>query len=161
MTPMIFAILLLVVGIALLIGELLLPTGGVLGVLSGIALIAAIVCFFMIDRWIGVGMLVAVVVASPFLFNWTIDLWQRTPVGRRLVLQSTLSTPVAPSVRIGQTGRTVSELRPMGECDFGDQRLEALSEHGWISPGQPVRIVALDQNRPVVRPLTETSSQPQ
>jgi membrane-bound ClpP family serine protease len=46
---------------------------------------------------------------------------------------------------------TVSELRPMGWCEFDGQRLEAMSEHGIVPPGTRITVVALVNQRPTVR----------
>ena len=61
--------------------------------------------------------------------------------------QSCMTTPI----KLGQIGISVNEMRPLGECDFGDQRLEAVSELGIIAPGSKVRVVAIDNGRPTVR----------
>jgi len=50
----------------------------------------------------------------------------------------------------------VSQLRPMGICEFASLqgsslRVEAQSEHGIVEPGTTVRVVALVNNRPTVR----------
>jgi hypothetical protein len=39
---------------------------------------------------------------------------------------------------IGQTGRCVSPLRPVGVCDFGGRRVSCLAEYGLIESGATV-----------------------
>ncbi len=147
------AILLFGIGVALLLGELLLPTHGLLGILGGGGIAGAIVVCYMIDFWLGTGVLVASTIITPFAGAATVKLWPKSPIGRRVVLPPVIDTVPAPSVRIGQPGVTVSELRPMGVCEFDSGRLEAISEHGMIQPGRPVTVVAMSGNRPTVRPL--------
>jgi membrane-bound ClpP family serine protease len=77
-------------------------------------------------------------------------------VGRRIILQPLQTAPAPAAVAIGQTGVAVSELRPMGECDFGNQRIEVISELGMIQPGQKVKVVAINSGRPTVRVVVET-----
>lgn len=154
MTPEILAAFFALTGVVLLVGEVLLPTHGILGVAGLLGIAAAIATCFVIDRILGIGVLLASVIAAPFVVGLGVRLWERTPIGRRIVLQTPVDdVPRAPLVRIGQTGLAVTELRPMGECEFdGGLRLEATSEHGIIPIGRSVRVVALSDRRPVVRP---------
>jgi hypothetical protein len=49
----------------------------------------------------------------------------------------------------------------MGEVDFDEQRLEAISERGIIiAAGQRVKVVAVTNGMPTVRPDTVTSAAP-
>lgn len=151
MGPLELIILLVAAGAVLLVGELLLPTHGLLGVVGALCLGGAIgVCFYL-NRWLGLGVFFAAIVVSPVAFYGAMNLWKRSPVGRRIILPP-VETSAAPAlVRAGQLGITVSELRPTGECEFGQQRLEAISDLGMIAPGEKVRVVAVSNGRPTVR----------
>lgn len=154
MDPISISLLLVAGAIVLLVGELLLPTHGVLGFAGLLCLAGAIGATFYVNRWLGLSVFLAAVIASPFLWSIGIRLWERSPVGRRLILQpSDPSRPVIP-VKIGQIGIAASELRPMGECDFGDQRLSVTSDRGIIRAGQKVRVVAVVSGLPTVRVVT-------
>ena len=151
MDPIVLILILVAVGIVLLVGELLLPTHGVLGILGVLCFGAAIGVCFQMNKWVGLGIFFVAVIASPFALGLAMSLWARTPVGRRMILPP-LETSRAPSpIKLGQIGISVNEMRPLGECDFGDQRLEAVSELGIIAPGSKVRVVAIDNGRPTVR----------
>jgi membrane-bound serine protease (ClpP class) len=138
-------------GIVLMIGETLLPTHGLLAIAAVIALLAAVAVSARENVWAGVGMMLALAAATPLAWSAFVKLWPRTPVGRRMVLPEIQSDAPPPPVRVGQSGRAVSELRPMGTCDFDGTRVEAMSEHGIVPAGAAVRIVALVNNRPTVR----------
>ncbi len=144
-------ILLFGIGIALLLGELLLPTHGLLGLLGGGAMIAGIVMCYRIDFWLGTGVFLATTIATPFAGAAAVRIWPRTPIGRRVVLPPVIDVLPEPTVRVGQTGITISELRPMGMCEFELGRIEAISEYGMIDPGRTVKVVGLTNNRPTVR----------
>lgn len=150
-----WAILLIVAGIILLIGELLLPTHGVLGALGLIGIGGGIGCCFAIDRWLGLGLFVLSLVLSPFIFSLAMKVWPYTPVGRRLMLQHFEKPPaISPRpVEIGEAGVTVTEMRPMGEVEFADMRLEAISDRGMLAAGTKVKVVSTDGGRAVVRPV--------
>jgi len=151
MDPFLLILLLVGAGAALLVGELLLPTHGLLGVAGLLCFGGAIGVCFYINRWLGLLVFFAAVVASPFLASVGLKVWKRTPVGRKIILPPVQTRRAASPVAIGQTGITVTEMRPIGECDFGDLRVEAISELGLIAPGTRVRVVAVENNRPVVR----------
>jgi membrane-bound ClpP family serine protease len=151
MDPMTLIFMLVAAGIVLLVGELLLPTHGVLGIVGLLCIGAAIFVVFRVNKWVGMVAFLACLIASPFLFNLAMNLWAKSPVGRRIILQPVQTPTSAASVTVGQTGTAVTALRPIGECDFGDTRLEAHSELGIIEPGQKVRIVAINNGRPTVR----------
>jgi membrane-bound ClpP family serine protease len=157
MDPILFSLILVAGAIVLLVGELLLPTHGVLGILGLLCLAAAIGSTFYVNRWLGLGVLVAALIASPFVWSLGIRIWEKSPVGRRMILQPTEpSRPVIP-VKIGQIGVAVSELRPMGECDFDDQRVSVSSERGIIAAGARVKVVGVVNGVPTVRSVATES----
>ena len=45
----------------------------------------------------------------------------------------------------------MTDLRPAGTAQFGDERLDVVAETGWISAGTPVQIVRSEGYRHVVR----------
>jgi membrane-bound ClpP family serine protease len=153
--PGILFAVLLVGGLALLIGELLLPTHGLLGVLGAGLVIAAIAVCFTINQWLGVAVMLAAVGIAPFAAGWAMKIWPKTPLGRKMVLPEVRAIPLPPAAHIGQRGTTRSDLRPTGEVDFDGQRVEAASELGWIPAGTPVKIVAIEEGLPRVRPADQ------
>ena len=158
MDPLLQAILFFAAGLILLVAELLLPSHGTLAVLAVCALGGAVVTCFRMEPWLGIGLLTVLVIASPFVFMWMMRLWPKTPVGRRLVLNAVTSTPERQrKMTVGQMGRAITEMRPMGECDFGEWRSEAISEIGIIPAGSRVRVVSLENDgRPIVRADAES-----
>jgi membrane-bound serine protease (ClpP class) len=159
-TPAFLVIILFAFGIALIVAELFLPTYGILGVLGGICIAGAIGTCFYVNRYFGLVTLIAAAIASPFIAAAVMNLWPKLPVGRRLVLQHVEAAPTPPVVFIGQTGVAVSQLRPMGECEFGPERVQCTSEHGVIESGTQIKVVALTRELPIVRPITLESTKP-
>lgn len=146
---------LLGVAVALTIAELLLPSMGVFGLLALAAVVGAIIVAFTINLWLGAGLLIGLAVLAPFLFQLFMALWQRTPIGRKMVLTSTVGEAQKSNVLIGSVGRSISELRPTGECEFDGKRVEAMSETGQvIGAGMPVKIVAMVNQVATVRAIS-------
>jgi membrane-bound ClpP family serine protease len=151
MSPTLIIFLLLFGGVVLLVAEMFLPAHGVIGAMGVIALLGGVGYCFSQNQWAGAILLVVLVCLAPIAGTFAVKWWPRTPLGKKIVLQ-----PLAPVVReipvqIGQTGQTLSALRPTGMCEFGGQRLEARSELGIIEPGKPIKVVAVDAGRITVR----------
>ena len=51
----------------------------------------------------------------------------------------------------GLTGVTVTDLRPAGTADFGGERLDVVSDAGWVPADTLVRIIRTEGYRHVVR----------
>ncbi|MBC7782850.1 MAG: NfeD family protein [Burkholderiales bacterium] len=150
--------ILLALAIVMLVSEIFLPSGGVLGVVGLLCLLAAVIICFFINRWLGAGVSLALLVITPFAVAGAMNVWQRTPIGRRMILKTTMGYANVPTVLIGTAGVALTELRPMGECEFGDTRMQACSEMGVIvSAGSPVKVISITDGIATVRPLTPES----
>ena len=143
--------LLMAAGVVLLVAEMFLPSHGVLGVAAAGCILGAIFVAMRQSPAVGVVLMLVVVALMPVAWTAFVKIWPRTPVGRRVILQDVPHVAPQPLVTVGQSGVTVSELRPVGVCDFDGVRVEAQSEHGLVAPGTTVKIVALVNNRPTVR----------
>ena len=156
MTPLTVAILCFAAGIVLLLAEVVLPSGGVLGVLAALALVIGVGACFKISKYAGLAAALTLVFAAPFAAALWVKVWPHTFAGKRLILGPASEVaaghaPSASAVRVGQVGVVVNELRPGGTCEFGATRTEARSEHGIIPAGRRVEVVAVVDGRPLVR----------
>jgi membrane-bound ClpP family serine protease len=159
MSPIALMILLLVLGAILLAAELFLPAGGVIGVLGAAAILGAVGVGFWVNQWLGLGLTLAVLVAAPFVATGAINLWPKTPYGKKVVLSPEESRIVAPRIVPGQAGVALTELRPAGEVRTDDgSRIEARSERGIIRAGSTVSIVGVIDGVVVVREASNTST---
>jgi membrane-bound serine protease (ClpP class) len=82
----------------------------------------------------------------------------RLPFGRRLVLdvemgaaQGYTSSPESDRLHLGRTGTAVSPLRPAGIADLDGERVDVVSDGGFINAGAAVEVIRVDGNRIVVR----------
>lgn len=149
-------------GLILLAAELFIPSHGLLGLLAGIALLVCVVLCFLIKPWLGATVFAVLGLSAPFVLMGFVNFWPHTPIGKRMVLKTNVTgtAPVggldavsAAKIAIGSTGKTLTELRPVGMCEFADTRLESISRSNLIPPNTPVKVVALDGRRPVVEPV--------
>jgi membrane-bound serine protease (ClpP class) len=87
----------------------------------------------------------------------SIKYFPRTRTGRKMILEKTQTgeraqTPQA-SNWIGREGVAQSPLRPAGAALIDGQRLDVVAESGVIDSGSRIRIIAVNENRLVVRKL--------
>jgi membrane-bound serine protease (ClpP class) len=59
---------------------------------------------------------------------------------------------------VGTVGTAVVDLRPSGTARFGDQRLDVVSDGGFVTKGQRVRVVRAEAYRLVVLPEEESGT---
>ncbi|SFJ19555.1 membrane-bound serine protease (ClpP class) [Halobacillus dabanensis] len=150
------AIILLVLGIGLVIAEFFLPGG-----IAGIAGVVAIVSSLMLSSAdlghmamsIGIALIVTIIV-SIILFK---TLGMEKGFFRHIILNDSTSSDLGyvSSVNrlelIGMEGTTLTPLRPAGTADFNGERLDVVTEGGFVDRDQPVVIKKTEGSRIVVR----------
>ncbi len=153
----IWLIIFLGLALAMFVAELFVPSGGLLAVAGAACMTGAIIVCFKIDRWLGTGLLVASVVIAPFAIGWGVSLWQKTFIGKRMVLSEVVGQLPKAQVLIGSVGVALTEMRPMGEVEIGDVKIEAQSEMGMIIPaGRRVKVLSMTGGIATVREIKET-----
>ncbi|MBT8486103.1 MAG: hypothetical protein HKO59_04740 [Phycisphaerales bacterium] len=165
-----YGCLLFAAALALLVLELFVPSGGLIGILAGIAAIGSTVAFFMYDTSWGIGVGVAYIVMTPILLVFMFKLWLNSPLGSAMILggqadaadeseESNRRSEVARRQRlaelealVGAEGVTETALRPVGMVRLGDHRIDAMSETGIIEANTPVVVTTVYDNQIKVRP---------
>jgi len=163
-SPLVWSILLMLFGLALVVLEVFLPSGGILGFLSVSSLVAAIgMAFYNYGSETGLIFVGVAAVSVPTVVAVAFKWWPHTPMGKRLLLDLPKSEDVLPdsplrrSLRklVGRVGVAKSVMLPSGAVLVDGMTVDALSEGVPIEPGQTVRVVAVRGNRVVVRPDDE------
>jgi membrane-bound serine protease (ClpP class) len=159
MTPLSWAVLALVVGLIFVMAEVFIPSGGILGFLAAGCLLLSVVLAFNERAVYGFAFLLVICLLLPVAIGVAFHYWPRTPFGKRLFLAQPTKEQVDPetertlgieSLR-GETGRTLTALRPSGLTDFGGRRIDTVTEGGMIDRGELVRVISVHGNRVVVR----------
>lgn len=158
------AIVLLFLGLALMIAEFFIPSGGMIAVICVICLVTSI---WAAHRawwpssyfWIYIGSLLAIIPTSLF---GLIKLLESTPLGNRVMLTAPDQQEVTPyqaeqarlQALIGKTARTVTQFNPGGMLviEGEAERLHAFSEGLLIPAGELVEISEVRGNRLLIRP---------
>ena len=160
MQTLIWVASLLFVGLAVMVLEVFVPSGGVLGFLSLVAIGAAIVMAF-VEQGAAFGMAVLAVAfaAVPAVLAVAFRWFPETPLGRRVLPPPPAPDDVIPAAGqrrrlrelVGRGGRAVSELVPWGAVAVGDGQFEAVSETGPVDAGMEVEVVGVQGGALVVR----------
>jgi membrane-bound serine protease (ClpP class) len=160
MDPLVWSALLLLVGLTLVMAEVFVPSGGVLGLLSITSLIASIVLAFY-HKGIEVGLIFLAVAAVmvPTALALAFRYWPQTPMGRRLLLEVPRGeellpdTPERRTLRqlVGKLGVAKTLMLPSGAVVIDGRTIDAISEGMPIEAGQQVRVLEVRGNRVVVR----------
>jgi membrane-bound ClpP family serine protease len=164
MNPFVWVIGLLVIGLLVMVLEVFIPSGGLLGFLSIAAIVAAVATAFA-EQGIGAGLLVLAVtaVAVPATLAIAFHLFPATPLGRRILPAPPEAAELVPAAAerlharelIGRRGVVTSELLPWGQAEIDGERLEALSQSGPIAAGTAVDVVGTEGRAVVVRQARE------
>lgn len=149
--------LLYLVGSVILIAELYLPAHGMLGLVGVGVLGYGLYETFLISEMAGLVGLLALVILLPTGLLISVKYWHRTPVGRRISPPNPKLTDAdrMPGEElkglIGQRGRALTLLRPVGTCLFDGRRVECKSEHGMIAKDTAVEAVRVVDRTVLVR----------
>jgi membrane-bound serine protease (ClpP class) len=150
---------LIVLGMLLMAAELLLPTHGVLFGLGLACVVVGVVLSFGESFATGVTTLTITVILVPLLMTVLLQLWPKTPLGKRLFLpgpqedEDIANMPATLELERlrGRYGRTVSPLRPCGVGDFAGKRVDTMTDGEMIDAHHWVRCVDIKGGRVIVR----------
>lgn len=158
-------LLLVLIGVVLLALEVFVFPGvtaaGILGAIAlvaglGMSLFGAGATFAVIVNALGrVALALLLALAGAFLL---LRAMPRLPLGRRLILSTDMpaglgyvSAPESDRSWLGRTGTALSPLRPAGIADIEGERVDVVSDGGFIEAETPIQVTRVDGNRIVVR----------
>ncbi|GAE33392.1 NfeD family protein [Halalkalibacter akibai] len=154
------SMILFVIGFILIMVEIFVPGFGIFGLLGiasviGGMLLASFSTASMII-YIAIALVITTVVAI-FIFKY---FGNRGPM-RKIIHTDSTSTEkgyisnVTRAELVGQIGETLTPLRPSGSVVFGHERLDVVSEGGYIGQGKRVEVIYTSGSRIVVREAKE------
>lgn len=158
-----FAILLLLLSLALLTAEVFVPSGGFISVLMLLALAGSVFCAFR--AWWGTSpalwwsYVASVLVLLPAVLIAAFTIFPRTAYGRRILLDAPAPEEIAAYSReqaelqqlIGRRGKTVTLHNPGGIVTVDGGRHHSETRGMMLDPGEEVEVVAVKGNRVVIR----------
>ncbi|WP_313149904.1 NfeD family protein [Lysinibacillus capsici] len=149
-------LLLFIVGLALLIAEFFVP-GGIVGILGGVLIVLSLILAGANMIQMIVAILIALVIAMIGMVILMKFFGKKLHVLNRLVLMDATTTEegyvsnVNRTELLGKIGKTLTPLRPSGTMVLGSERIDIVSEGGYIDVNQHVEIIKVEGSRIVVR----------
>ena len=169
MNTLLWVVLMLLVGLGVMVLEVFVPSGGILGFVSIAALVAAIATAFLEQGPVaGLAVMAVVVAAVPVALGLAFRWFPETPLGRRVLPPPPKADDLVPDPGrrqrmrdlVGRSGRAVSELLPWGMVAIDGIEVDALSESGAIEVGAAIEAVAAQGTALVVRRREADGSKP-
>jgi len=150
-------LILLVAGALLLLAESVLP-GMIAGLAGACCLVAAV-----IEGYIRFGAKTGNLILLGVLAGLVVGFWlwlkyfpdsriAKVFISRKVVGEIGTEKPEL----LDQTGTALSPLRPAGTAVINGKRVDVVTEGQMIDPGTPVRVVAVEGMRVVVRQFNQT-----
>jgi membrane-bound ClpP family serine protease len=164
MDPLVWSVLLLFLGLALVCIEVFVPSGGVLGFLSIASLMAGIIlAFYHRGPEVGFLFLTVTAVAVPAALILAFRYWPKTPMGRRLLLDVPSGEAMRPDSPqrqklrqlVGKQGVVKSLMMPSGAVVIDGTTIDAMSEGIPIEAGTRIKVIEVRGTHVLVRPVDE------
>ena len=143
----------------LLLLETVLP-GMIAGILGFLCLVAGVIqSYIAFGPQIGTYVLMGVIVALILGFMLWARFFPDTRMGRIFTSQQTVGDIRAEKPELlNQTGVALTPLRPSGTALINGRRVDVVTEGAMVDRQTPVKVVAIEGMRVVVRALTETTA---
>ncbi len=140
-----WAIGLFLLAILLIFFEVLLPTGGMLGVAGAICAMFAIYELFMISTTAGMLGILAAAVCAPLILFLALKIFPHTLMGRLLILSKPASNAekdaIAGRPQVGDRGEAITPLHTVGICLIGGHKVTCMALAGGIDAGKQIEVV--------------------
>lgn len=148
-----FVITLILVGIILIFFEILLIPGvGIAGILGLLSMGGS--CFYAFHEFgLTTGIIVAVVNAV-LIIGLAIYVL-RAKTWKRMSLETNIDSKAVETavLSLGDKGKTLTRLAPMGSARFGDYVVEVKALEGMLDPEVPIEVVLIEDNKIYVKAL--------
>jgi membrane-bound ClpP family serine protease len=152
-----FIIVLILVGLVLIFAEILLIPGiGIAGILGLLSMGGS--CFYAFNQ-LGTNAGVIVTVVNAVLIV-ALTVWVlRAKTWKRFTLNTNIESKAIDlfeeKLAVGDRGKTLSRLAPMGTAKIRDEIYEVKALEGMIDSGVEVEVVLIEDNRVYVKPYIE------
>jgi membrane-bound ClpP family serine protease len=161
MDSFVWPILLLILGLFFIVLELFIPSTGLLALLAGVSIVAAIYMAFLYSMAFGLIILIFTAFCLPVFIVLAVKIWPHTPIGRKVVLNPSDNIASVDDAELqrrqqllGKIGVAKSKMLPSGKIVIDGRVYDAISQGAAVDPGQTVRVVSVSGNRIVVMPIS-------
>jgi membrane-bound serine protease (ClpP class) len=158
--PLAWSVLLMLIGCVVLVLEVFIPSGGILGVISALSFVGSILIAFQRGPVTGFAFVMTTVVAVPLVLTMAFRYWPKTRIGKAFLGELPTDEEILPEdphrALLGRVGIARSKMLPSGAVEIEGQMVDAITHGQPIEPGQYVVVVEVRANRVVVRPAKES-----
>ena len=158
----IFAVFLYLACAALIIAEVFVPSGGLIGICALACLVGGAIIFFNHSTTAGwIGIIIALIMI-PTVLVFAYRIFPKTKFGKSVTLvppnrhagDAIADTPELKKL-LGEIGIVLTPLRPVGMCEFSGQRVECVAESGYIEKDKKVKVIRVEATQLTVRLIEE------
>ena len=146
---MIWAFVLLLVGLVLVLAEVFFPSLGLIGILAAAAILGAdAIAYREGGGGALAGFIAFEVIAIPVLVSFALKWLPNLPFGRKMILSGPTSAPGtgAPDFKalVGARGVALTEVAPSGIMQVGEARVSVVSTGPSLPSGAKLLVVGVD-----------------
>jgi membrane-bound serine protease (ClpP class) len=154
------AMILFIAGFLLILIEVFMPGFGIFGILGIAGMIGGMLLASFSTAWMLVSLGISAVVTTVVAIITFRYFGSRGPWKKMILTESTSSekgyiTNETRQELVGLIGQSLTPLRPSGSGLFGEERLDVVSEGGYIEQGRKIKVVSTSGSRIVVRETDE------
>ena len=153
-------LILFVIGLILVVAEFFVP-GGIVGILGGVLILGSILFAGQSFVHMAYSILIAMIIAVIGMVILMKFFGKKLHMFNRLVLKDATTTEegyVSNANRIeliGKQGMSLTPLRPAGTVAVEDERIDVVTEGGYVDAGKTVEVIKVEGSRIVVREIKE------
>lgn len=152
-----FIIVLILVGLVLIFAEvLLIPGVGIAGVTGLLSMAGS--CFYAFHEMGTTTGVIITAVNAVLIIGLTIWIL-RAKTWKRFTLNTNINSKAftldEEKIGIGDRGKTLTRIAPMGTARIGDDTYEVKALEGMIDPGIDIEIVLIEDNKIYIQPVEE------
>lgn len=150
-------LLLIVLGLVLLLIEFAVIPGVTIAGIGGFLLLggAVYIAFAQYGTLTGFITLAGVLIAAPILIYYLFQ--SRT--GKKMILEKNINgkveTEVSAEIAVGDSGKAIGRLAPMGKVKVNGQVVEARSTGAFIDQNTAIKVLKIESNKIIVEPLNK------
>ncbi|MBN1822330.1 MAG: NfeD family protein [Prolixibacteraceae bacterium] len=145
-------ILLIFLGLLLLMIEFAIIPGITIAGIGGFVLLglSVYIAFIKYGTLAGFITLAFVLIASPLLIYY----FFKSRAGKKMILQSKIEgkveTFIKENIKVGDSGKTIGRLAPMGKVKINGETVEAKSDGSYIDPNTEITVLKVLSNSVIV-----------
>ncbi|MDA3898356.1 MAG: serine protease [Desulfobacteraceae bacterium] len=152
---LILPVILQLIGVVVLIAEIIIPSGGILGIIT-VSLMgySLYLVFTTISTFVGMVFVIADIIMFPIVLFVGIKLLSKSPATLKTSLSKTngFSSQSEELIEfMGLSGEAVTDLRPAGTAVINNRRVDVVSRGEYLDKGTKIVVLAVEGNRVVVK----------